>query len=484
MYLNIDINSICTPFLNKVIKNQEITEELLYPFIEPYRNSFITDIMFNIFCQYSATDSEVFTTYADKYLQRQENGVRVDYTEYYKGIYTLNKEYNIDPYDVWIRRCRQVGINPWISIRMNDCHCPDDDACFLRSDFFYEAKEKGWMIGEKYGYFRNLFDYAVPEIRKKMLVYIEEQLARYDIYGIELDFMRDIFCFDYIDSDNETCVKIMNDFIRNTKNIVKKAEEKWDHKIKIAVRLNRDIDQSKIFGFDARSWVNENLVDIIIPSPRWERSDSVMPVGVWKKELPGIDILACIETLAASRFGGMALTTAEMVRGIAGGYLTDGADDIYLYNYFGQHDEKRDKEVYKTCGSLEEIVKHPVRYAVIGQENSMAPDGTKPCNPLPLEVACEEKKIKINTAKIPNDKTVSLILGFVSGSPENAQVLVNGVLCEGFEQIETPKPEKAMEQNTVCYKCQIKKTEKHHQTITFKSKNKNVVISWIEIDVR
>ena len=147
IYMNIDINSCTTPFLNKVSKEENISEETLYPYMDQYANTGITDILIDVFCQYSATDSEIWSTYADKYEQKMENGVEVDYTDRYKGLYKFNKVCGIDPHTVWFRRCRELGINPWLSVRMNDCHCPDDDACFLRSDFFYEAREKGLMVG-------------------------------------------------------------------------------------------------------------------------------------------------------------------------------------------------------------------------------------------------------------------------------------------------------------------------------------------------
>lgn len=483
MYLNIDINTICTPFLNGLAKNKNITEKSVASMIDIYKNTGVKHILFNIFGQYSAVDSDVFTTYADKFMQKEENGIEVDYKDFYVGIYTANKEYGIDPYDIWIKECKESGINPWISVRMNDCHHPDNEVSFLRSNFFYEAKEKNWMVGEKYGYFKNAFNYAVPEVRKKMLDYIEEQINRYDVYGIELDFMRDIFCFDYIDSDNSECVEIMNNFLREVKKITKSAEDKWGHKIKTAIRLNRDIDQSKIFGFDARSWEKESLADIIIPSPRWQCSDSLIPIEVWKQELPETTVLACVETLVGTRFGGDAVATAEIARGIAGGYLSRGADGIYLYNYFGEERcLKRDCEVYRTCSSLEEIVKHPIRYVVIGQEKTMAPYGTEPCTPFPMDVTGDEAEIVIATADITKGKTVSLIVGFLAGSPDTCDILFNGQVCTGFEKIDTPEPKYAMDPDTVCYRCKVKFAEGRKQKIGFRSQK--ATVSWIEIDVR
>lgn len=72
--------------------------------------------------------------------------------------------------ELWIAHCKEIGINPWISFRMGDCHCPDDETSFLRSDFFYTAKKNGWILGDDYGYFKNCLNYTRPEYTAKDFV--------------------------------------------------------------------------------------------------------------------------------------------------------------------------------------------------------------------------------------------------------------------------------------------------------------------------
>ena len=172
LFLNIDINSVTTPFLNSVAELESPTKEDLYPFVDIYADTQITDVLFNNFCQFSLTPSKVFSSSSDIYLRTVENGIPVDHKDRHKGIHKLLTEYGLDAYGIWIDRCRQVGLKPWMTVRMNDCHCPDEETCFLRSDFFYEAKEKGYNIGSKYGYYRYCFDYSYPEVRQKMLDYM------------------------------------------------------------------------------------------------------------------------------------------------------------------------------------------------------------------------------------------------------------------------------------------------------------------------
>ncbi|MBR5157128.1 MAG: hypothetical protein IKW59_05105 [Clostridia bacterium] len=480
MYCNIDINSTVTPFLNGLSEKESFSKEMLYPFIDMYKDTPVTDVLLCIFAQYSATDTKYWSTYADKYLQTVDNGETVDYKEYYRGIYKLNKEYGTDPYDVWIKRCKEIGKNAWISVRMNDCHVQS----WLKSEFFYKAKENGWLLGKKYGYFGECLNYKIGEIRKMMLDYIKEQIERYDVDGIELDFMREMYCFDYIDDNMDECIKIMNDFIRDVKSIVNDAEKKYGHKIKIAIRLNRDINQSLAFGFDARTWAKEKLVDVIIPSPRWSNCDSGIPIEVWKKELDGVEILGCLETLLSSGALGIAYMTAETARGLSASLLSAGVDAIYLYNYFGEGGRPRDAEVQKTCASIEDIYNHRTRCVVMCQEKATCPQGFERWMPLPLELTDGEcKSISVRNGKIPENKKVKLVLGFEKGEPNDLKILLNGEEITNFKECKIDEPENVISENTKCYSASIKVLDEIEQCIEFVATKGNAIINWAEIIV-
>ena len=437
IYVNIDINSVTTPYLNKMSEEENITEETLYSYMDQYTNMGVTDILIDIFCQYSATDSDIWTTYADKYLQKTENGIEVDYKDLYRGLYTFNKIYGIDPHVVWFRRCRELGINPWITIRMNDCHCPEDEACFLRSDFFYEARDKGLMVGDRYGYFRYCFDYAHKEVRRKMLDYIEEQINRYDVYGIELDFQREIVCFDYLNTPD--CYKIMNDFMRDANKIIKNAEKIHGHEIKICARLQRDIEQNLIYGFDAKTWDEEKLVDIIVVTPRWETSDSDMPISEWVKTMKNTTVVAGIETLVSQPHR-IAHMSAAHVRAMMAKYLQQGSEGTYLFNYFILPWEKegRSHETFRTCTDIETIMSLPMRHALTFQD--IAPEGYERWKILPKTIENDSFEFEISTGKLPENKNTALILGFETGSPDNCQIELNGNILRDFTETNPLSP--------------------------------------------
>ena len=396
-----------------------ITDEDLLFYIEPYLNTQVTDIMFNISGQSSASPTKVFTYRGDKFLQTTENGVDVDYSYITYWWQSLQAQ-NINPFPIWFEQCKANGINPWISIRMNDCHEPDAATSFLRGDFFYEAREKGWMIGSEYGYNHTCLNYAVPEVRQRMLDYIEEQVTMYDVYGLELDWLREIYCFDYLHQDNGTIVAIMNDFMREVNSIVQAAEALHCHDIQLTARLCRDIDQNKTFGFDVRTWYAEGWVDSITVSPRFSSCDSGMDIKDWKQAFPEIEIYGGIEA-RVSPVGEPrtnAVADVDTVRGYAAQYMTDGADGIYLYNFMAYGCMGHTESIYKTCGNFGTAINNSRRHVMTYQD--LAPANAERYQPLPI-VALKGKTIGIiqKIAPVPSNATVNIYIGTTAKINEN-----------------------------------------------------------------
>ncbi len=451
LYSNIDINTVVRPFLDRAAAQDPSAPAVLYPFVDLYEGTAVTDVLFCVFCQYSAVDSVWWTTYRDKFLQKEENGVPVDYTAEYGALCAFHDR-GVDPYEVWFRRCREKGLRPWLSVRMNDSHCNTEDASFLRSEFHYEALRKGWMVGEKYGYFHRNYDYAVSEVRRRMLGYLEEQLSRYDVDGLELDFQRELTCFDYLNRTD--CCEIMNEFLRSVRAAVRRAEARLGHPVRLGVRLMRDVDQNRIYGFDAETWVREGLVDLLIPSPRWETNDSDMPVAYWKRRFPDVEIAAGLTDLFLRNLPEMGCSPALM-RGCAVRYLADGADSIYLYNFFqdpGAPDPRFD-EINRTCGDLETASSLPFRHMVTLQDS--IPLGSEGWVPLPLRNGA----VTVRMGYIPEGRRSAVLAALEGGDPVSSDLRVNGLAlpfapCDrGLAEAETPNS--YVPGNSVLYRAEL-----------------------------
>ncbi|GIT28507.1 MAG: hypothetical protein Ct9H300mP1_05530 [Planctomycetaceae bacterium] len=96
-------------------------------------------------------------------------------------------EAGLDPYKIWIARCRDRKISPWLSMRMNDVHNTEDRDNFQHSTF-WRTHIKFWREpNHEHG---SGLNYAYPEVRRYQMAFVRELLERYDPDGLELDWMR------------------------------------------------------------------------------------------------------------------------------------------------------------------------------------------------------------------------------------------------------------------------------------------------------
>ena len=375
--------------------DSEMTKEKIISAADRYfdmmfDNSSITDMSFCIFEQISYVDSQSMDWIYRKVSQKQlENDIPDEYSylaEKYVKMYSAYTQYDLDWAQVCIDHCKERGVRPWIYLRMNDMHSINDPKSISHDSFYYEAKENGWLMGDK-GYgsapgssqdLKDVYDFAHEEVREWMLNYIEEMFMRYDCFGYELDFMRNIYCFDYLNSTGYQ--EYMNDFIRKVNAIVEKAEEKHGHDIKLLIRLAHTVEDNYTFGFDVKTWVHENLVDAIVPSCE-EVINSGLNIPEWRKTVgDNIALLAGLDDhlVAGSLDGADKLMTPEMkhLKGYYASFVSQGANGCYFNNHY-----KNDITKHLNKTSVTEGLR---TFMVTFQDT--APIGSQKYDPLPLNV--------------------------------------------------------------------------------------------------
>ncbi len=314
------------------------SEQTLREFALGYADSHVTDFMICLNNMNATYPSEVWTDLAEKYLQTEENGYAVDYTNdpKAKGAYAHFIVNGLDYIKTWCETFPEVGINPWISIRMNDLH-REVPTSVLVSEFwhknpqFFRVRRSNTAVSS---YFRPAFDYTHKEVREYFLSFINEALGRYDSYGIELDWQREI-CLWYPGGEYSG-LEILNDFMREVERLVGVYEEVRGHEIKICVRVASDIVTNYEHGLDVLTWASEGIVDMIIPTGRYSTTDNDIPVALWTSLMHpyGVAVAPCIEINQLSGTNVIINHTLETYNGIAASFLSQGADKIALYNQY------------------------------------------------------------------------------------------------------------------------------------------------------
>ena len=307
-------------------------------FIRGYQGTQITDFMLCCAGRISGFPSSISDSWMDKYDQRKENGLDVDYRQHpvVSCATRMWREKHVDFYAVCLDELRRIGINPWLSVRMNDCHLNDQPAAFLHPAFFHAHPEyRRIRHRAPEGYFDRCYDYALEPVRAYMREILREIVFRYDAYGIELDWMRELYCF--APGGEYEGIEILNGFMREARAILNEAEARWGHPIRMAARVPASPQAALDSGFDAATWAREGLVDILAPSPRWATCDGDLPVEMWTRLLAGTKtrLSPCVEILCRPYPAAKSKpTSVEIARGLAAEYLSMGADSVYLFNYF------------------------------------------------------------------------------------------------------------------------------------------------------
>ena len=415
------------------------TPEIAKEYIAQYAGTQVTDYLINVNSMNSSFPSKYLMSYDQKYLQKEENGRPVDHTKSHMlSYYQMFVEDHYDMYAHWIELLRQIHIRPWLSFRMNDCHQATEPTGHMLCDFFHENPQfRRTAHHGPAGYFDNCFDYAHEQIRTRMLNYIDEALDRYDVDGVELDFMREMFCFSI--GGEVDGLEIMTDFVKEVRKIMSKYDEKRGKKMPLLVRVAYSPELCHEMGFDVVRWAKEKLVDIIVASPRWCPTDNNIPVEFWKRILEPYDVefAATTELILGTNNDKFWLNTHETALATCFQHLSAGADFAYLFNYMRSNVTNYDdpenyimySDLYKwdnyqhllrNAGEYETAIKCVRRH--VPTHHDMQDNAVRPF-PDKCETLNQYKTIKIRTGDVPADAEVMLILG-----------------CDGIKNPEEPLP--------------------------------------------
>ena len=202
------------------------------------------------------------------------------YTTWAKNAKLLHDK-GIDPYSVWIKRCREKGISPWLSPRMNDCHNADHRNPFRSTNFWREHEEYHCEPGYRgKDWNRATLNFALQPVQDHTFAIVKEQLDRYDIDGYELDFMR--FGDHFPRGTGKDNAHHLDRFVRRVRAYVDKKSEERGHPIRLGVRVATTPAAAMSKGCDVGTWVREGWVDWVCASTYWETPDYNMPVEEWR----------------------------------------------------------------------------------------------------------------------------------------------------------------------------------------------------------
>lgn len=231
--------------------------------------------------------------------------------------------------------CRRAGIDFFPSVRMNEHYDMDESAPqysrLRRENPDYLIGRGGDIPGPTLEWgIRTGLDYAVPAVRSYMASIVVELVSRFDVDGVELDYMRHPAFFRIEEAYPNRY--LMTDFISYIRHQMDEIGDQKGRDLDLIVRVPPTLRDCVRIGLDVETWIDEQLVDVVIAGGGFIPFETPIDEFVEAAEGKGVQIYGCLEALRP--------TLDELtMRAIAARYLQQGAVGLYLFNFFKMSQE-------------------------------------------------------------------------------------------------------------------------------------------------
>ena len=269
------------------------------------------------------------------------------------------------PVTVVGENARELGLETFVSLRMNDCHDAYQPDVYTGS---IKKEHPEWLIGEpgrEYEknsipwWMRKAFNYAVDELRR-FVVDLVEELLDFDYDGVELDFLSHPFLFRL--GEEQSAAPEVTEMLGKIKRMACERGKR------LMVRVPATVERCLRIGYDVPAWIEAGVVDML--SLGRNVTPAVTPTGDWVRLVDGTDvtIYPAINTNVTPKH-----VTADALRAFGMQHLSEGAHGVYLFNFFEQpwikhhkvfHGAEYGWDALRELGSIDALARRNKLYLV------------------------------------------------------------------------------------------------------------------------
>lgn len=269
------------------------------------------------------------------------------------------------------RACREYGLAPWISVRMNDLHgTGDQEGSYMNCPLYRDPAMRlsGRAPNPRDGvtqYWQGL-NYQRPEVRDYMMSLIVELVNEYDYEGLELDWLRNPQCCEPVASDS--VLETMIEWIGEIRALTQRKSEKTGRPYPLGLRIAGNLEMVRSLGLDVAAMAKAGLIDFVSPSNFWQTAWDLPHDELSQTLGQHVTIYGVVEDAPNWEWGysptydrkgpRMLSASPQLLRGNAAGKLVLGAQGIEVFNFFCT-----DSDVWQT--TLER--QGTARYEVLGE---------------------------------------------------------------------------------------------------------------------
>ena len=155
------------------------------------------------------------------------------------------------PLEILIDQTHKRGMKFIGKLRMSDRHSKTGSA-FVAQHPELHLKE-----------FPGALDYSREESRRYMLAVMEEIVRRFDVDGLELNFIRAYHCFPTASARDSQLV--MTEFVGRVRALLDEQGNVKKRKLVLGVRVPQTLDECHNLGYDIPAWIRSELIDYVAP---------------------------------------------------------------------------------------------------------------------------------------------------------------------------------------------------------------------------
>lgn len=343
-------------------------------------------------------------------------------------------DFGTDPLLPILQFWRREGRTFFFSMRMNDYHHGWSNNSFYWTEFrkshrhwfLVQPSEQDWQKsflpwiegkGNRPSFKAEslAYDYSNPEVREYFLNQLREACRRYDLDGVELDWLRYPSFF----RDGEVVVETLNKFVREVHSILEAAAKQRGHSLRLVCRVPDSPDKARAVGLDVEVWLNAGWIDAVIAGHGGTFSANELDKWVelaHRYHVPVYGVVERMNFLSKSfvRFG-----QPETLRAAVATLWLKGADGLYFFNYYVQNEYP----LLREFSDREKLAHLPKEY-FLDANYSNAFNGTISNGLLPIDM------------KAGGKTTVSLML---ADNPAKATTLRLELVWQGAIGFKTPE---------------------------------------------
>lgn len=221
------------------------------------------------------------------------------------------------PLEIFTGEAHDQNIELLAGFRVNDRHG-------VNKPFFQAHPD--WLLKE----LRHGVDYSLQEVRDWIFWIISEVPQRFDVDGIELNFVRHCYCFPPSEAADKH--DLMTELMGRLREMLDDAGRKKGRHLVMGVRMPATLKECRHFGFDLPTWIKEALIDYVAPTD-YHYTNFNMAVEDFAKLTRSSDTCYLYPAIQADSPGNCTIMSLDNYRGAVRNFYEAGADGISTHNY-------------------------------------------------------------------------------------------------------------------------------------------------------